>query len=148
MNTNMTQNNYTAFRGARENGHCACGDYPRHNDRPADDPHYKLTVNTRDKKLNLFRNGKQYKSYPVAIGKPSTPTPKGNFRIINKDDNPIGPQFGAKWLGLSAPHIGIHGTNHPESIGHAVSDGCIRMHNRDILELYYMLPLGTPVTIE
>lgn len=132
----------------RNYGRCTCENRPpnpRKQDPP--DPHYKIIVRTREKKLDLFRNDKLYKTYPVAIGKPSTPTPKGNFRIINKDDNPSHPQFGAKWLGLSVPHIGIHGTNHPASIGHAVSDGCVRMHNRDILELYYMLPLGTPVSI-
>jgi lipoprotein-anchoring transpeptidase ErfK/SrfK len=112
------------------------------------DPGYRLAIHTYGKKLDLFRNGKLYKTYPVSVGSPATPTPKGNFRIINKDDNPWGPQFGVKWLGLSEPHIGIHGTNHPESIGLAVSEGCIRMYNRDILELYYMLPLGTPVTID
>jgi lipoprotein-anchoring transpeptidase ErfK/SrfK len=108
---------------------------------------YRITVDTRERKLELFRNGSLYKTYPVSVGSPSTPTPKGNFRIINKDDNPWGPQFGVKWLGLSYPHIGIHGTDHPESIGQAVSEGCIRMYNRDILELYHMLPLGTPVQV-
>ena len=132
----------------REYGRCNCDDRPPHTRK--ENPHntrYKILVRTRDKKLDLYRNDKHYKTYPVAIGKPTTPTPKGNFRIINKDDNPSHPQFGAKWLGLSVPHIGIHGTNHPESIGHALSEGCVRMHNRDILELYYMLPLGTPVEI-
>lgn len=109
---------------------------------------YRIIVQTSEKKLDLFRNGKLYKTYPVAVGKPSTPTPKGNFRIINKDDKPSGPQFGVKWLGLSVPHIGIHGTDQPKSIGQALSDGCVRMYNRDILELYYMLPLGTQVIIE
>ena len=40
--------------------------------------------------------------------------------------------FGTRWMGLSKPHYGIHGTNNPSSIGKAVSLGCIRMYNRDI----------------
>ena len=107
---------------------------------------YKIVVHTKEFRLDLFRNGKLYKSYPVAIGRPETPTPKGEFTIVNKDEDP-GPRFGARWLGLSVPHIGIHGTNHPQSIGRAVSEGCVRLHNPDIEELYWMLPLGTPVTI-
>lgn len=125
----------------------AFSDYPHYSNSFKEDPRYKIVVYTSENKLDLFRNDKLYKTYPVAVGSPSTPTPKGNFKIINKDDNPAGPQFSVKWLGLSVPHIGIHGTNRPESIGHAVSDGCVRMHNRDILELYYMLLLGTPVLI-
>jgi lipoprotein-anchoring transpeptidase ErfK/SrfK len=51
------------------------------------------------------------------------------------------------WLGLSIPHVGIHGTNNPSSIGGFVSKGCIRMQNRDVLELAGLVPIGTPVSI-
>ena len=110
------------------------------------DPPYKIIVRTRGKRLELYQGGRFLGVYPVAVGKPATPTPRGNFKIINKDATP-GARFGTKWLGLSAPHIGIHGTNEPESIGKAVSEGCIRMFNRDVETLFYRLPLGTPVTI-
>lgn len=110
------------------------------------DPAYLIIVHTKERRLDVFRDGKLDKSYPAAVGKPSTPTPKGRFKIINKDSSP-GPRFGARWLGLSAPHIGIHGTNHPQSIGQAISEGCIRLYNPDIEELYWTLPIGTPVTI-
>jgi lipoprotein-anchoring transpeptidase ErfK/SrfK len=75
-------------------------------------------------------------------------TPKGNFKIINKAHNSGGP-FGARWLGLSAPYgdYGIHGTNNPSSIGKAVSNGCIRTYNNNIIELYNLVPVGTPVKI-
>jgi lipoprotein-anchoring transpeptidase ErfK/SrfK len=111
-------------------------------------PRYSITVNTAARKMTLFRDGKIFKTYPIAIGKPSTPTPKGNFRIINKAHNPGGP-FGARWLGLSAPNgdYGIHGTNNPSSIGKAVSNGCIRTYNNNIIELYNTVPVGTPVKI-
>lgn len=107
---------------------------------------YSITIHTTARTLTLYRNGQRMKSYPIAVGKPSTPTPKGTFKIVNKAVNPGGP-FGARWLGLSKPHIGIHGTNNPLSIGKAVSNGCIRMYNKDVIELYHLVPIGTTVKI-
>jgi lipoprotein-anchoring transpeptidase ErfK/SrfK len=89
------------------------------------------------------------KTYPIAIGNASTPTPKGNFKIVNKARKPGGP-FGARWLGLSAPNgdYGIHGTNNPASIGKTVSNGCIRTYNNNnIIELYNLVPVGSSVKI-
>jgi len=109
---------------------------------------YSITINVTARRLTLLKNGKVFKTYPIAVGKPSTPTPKGNFRIINKAYQPGGP-FGARWLGLNAPNgdYGIHGTNNPSSIGNAVSNGCIRTYNNNIIELYNTVPIGTPVKI-
>jgi len=88
------------------------------------------------------------KSYPIATGTPNTPTPLGNWRIIQKLMNPGGP-FGTRWMKLSITWggYGIHGTDNPASIGKAASHGCIRMFNEDIEELYDIVPLGTPVRI-
>jgi L,D-transpeptidase ErfK/SrfK len=105
-----------------------------------------IVIKTKARVLDLYVNGKLYKTYPVAVGKFLTPTPKGSFRIINKSRNPGGP-YGARWIGLSKPHIGIHGTNNPASIGKAVSNGCIRMHNKDIEELFGLVRIGAPVKI-
>ena len=71
---------------------------------------FHIDINVSTHTLTLFRNNEVFKSYKVAVGKPSTPTPKGNFRIINKAINPGGP-FGARWLGLNVPNgdYGIHG---------------------------------------
>lgn len=107
---------------------------------------YRILINTSSKIMTLYRNGIVYKTYPIAVGKPSTPTPKGNFTIINKAYNPGGP-FGARWLGLSKRGYGIHGTNNPSSIGKEISNGCIRTYNQNIIELYDLVPVGTPVTI-
>lgn len=107
---------------------------------------YEILINTSKFLLSLFKDGKLIKNYPIAIGKPSTPTPKGTFTIINKAHNPGGP-FGAKWLGLSIKGYGIHGTNDPSSIGKAVSNGCIRTYNDNIIELYNTVPIGTTVRI-
>jgi len=111
-------------------------------------PTYSILINTKDKKLSLYRENKLIKTYPIAIGKPSTPTPKGVFKIINEAINPGGP-FGIRWLGLSAPNgdYGIHGTNTPSSIGKAVSNGCVRMFNKDVLEVSNLVRIGTKVTI-
>lgn len=81
-----------------------------------------------------------------SFGKPSTPTPLGNFKIVNKVINPGGP-FGVRWMGLSIPGYGIHGTNNPPSIGTRASNGCIRMYNKDVIEVFNKVPIGTPVQI-
>ncbi len=107
---------------------------------------YKIVIRINPKKLDLYKQDKLYKTYPVAVGKPQTPTPRGNFTIINKAINPGGP-FGTRWMGLSKPHIGIHGTNNPSSIGKAVSNGCIRMYNKDVEELSGLVGIGTHVSI-
>ncbi|NFN87733.1 L,D-transpeptidase [Clostridium sporogenes] len=109
---------------------------------------YRIIINRQAHTLTLFGNNNVYKTYKVAVGKPSTPTPKGTFKIVNHAVNPSGP-FGTRWLGLSAPYgdYGIHGTNNPSSIGKSVSNGCIRMFNNDVIELSNLVPIGTSVTI-
>lgn len=109
---------------------------------------YRITINVNKRSLTLFRDNKVFKTYKVAVGKPSTPTPKGTFKIVNKAVNPGGP-FGAKWMGLNAPNgdYGIHGTNDPSSIGKAISNGCIRMYNKDVIEVFNLVPIGTVVKI-
>ena len=107
---------------------------------------YSILVSRTNRQLYLLQNGNVIKNYLVGLGKILTATPTGTFKIINKVPNPGGP-FGAMWMGLSKPHYGIHGTNDPQSIGKLVSKGCIRMHNRDVLELSKIVPIGTIVTI-
>ncbi|UWG97070.1 L,D-transpeptidase [Dehalobacter sp. DCM] len=107
---------------------------------------YTIVISLQKHQLYLYKDNRQIRTYPVAVGKPATPTPKGSFKIINKAPNPGG-VFGAMWLGLSISGYGIHGTNNPQSIGRSVSNGCIRMANKDVLELAGMIPIGTPVTI-
>lgn len=108
---------------------------------------YRIIVSKSSRILTLMRNGIVQKTYPVAIGKMLTATPTGNFVIVNREPNPGGP-FGVMWLSLSKAGYGIHGTNNPSSIGKAVSNGCIRMYNSDVLELAQAVPNGTAVTIQ
>lgn len=105
-----------------------------------------IDVSTSRHTLTLMDGNNVLKKYPIAVGKMLTPTPSGAYKIINKQRNPGGP-FGAFWMGLSKPHYGIHGTNNPSSIGKNVSHGCIRMHNKDVLELATKVSVGTKVVI-
>jgi lipoprotein-anchoring transpeptidase ErfK/SrfK len=118
----------------------------------------RIVVSIPDRKLVLLEGDRIVKVYDVAVGKPSTPSPHGEFKIISHVSNPTwygpeqtvapGPEnpIGTRWLGLSVKGYGIHGTNAPGSIGKAASHGCIRMRNRDVEELFAMVGVG--VTVE
>ena len=105
-----------------------------------------IDVSVSKLQLKLYNASLLLKTYSISVGKILTPTPNGNYIIINKELNPGGP-FGVLWMGLSKPHYGIHGTNNPASIGKKVSHGCIRMHNDDVLELSSIVPTSTNVYI-
>ncbi|MDT8390908.1 MAG: L,D-transpeptidase family protein [Lentisphaeria bacterium] len=121
--------------------------------------HFTLTLNDGDRLFKL---------YHVAIGKEGR-TPVGTFKIKNKlrepawtppgKNIPFGdPEnvLGTRWLGIvptgatdpSLRGYGIHGTWEPQSIGSAASQGCLRMHNKDVEELFDIVPVGTPVIIK
>ncbi|WP_174842968.1 L,D-transpeptidase family protein [Neobacillus mesonae] len=108
---------------------------------------YSIQVSISKRRLTLYHNGKLTKIFPIAVGKMLTRTPPGEYMIVNRQINPGGP-FGVMWLSLSKQGYGIHGTNDPSSIGKAVSHGCIRMYNRDVLQLSGMVPNGTRVVIQ
>lgn len=119
---------------------------------PADEvtisPEYVISIDTRTLQLTLNRRGQQIAVFPVAVGKPDTPTPLGDWKIIQKTVNPGG-AFGARWMRLNCSWggYGIHGTDNEASIGSAVSHGCVRMHNNDVIRLYDLVSLGTRVKI-
>ncbi|MGE5554238.1 MAG: L,D-transpeptidase family protein [Betaproteobacteria bacterium] len=121
---------------------------------------YRIVVNIPSRTLSLRLGEVLVRRYPVAVGRPQTPSPLGRYRITVKVVNPTwyprrrppvppGPQnpVGTRWLGLNAPNLGIHGTNAPDSIGQAVSGGCIRMRNEDVEELFALVEVGTPVEL-
>jgi lipoprotein-anchoring transpeptidase ErfK/SrfK len=95
----------------------------------------------------------------VAVGKTATPSPAGDFKIVNRVANPTyyhkgqvvaageNNPVGSRWMGLSAQGYGIHGTNQPGSIGKAASTGCIRMGKHDVEELFTLVNVGDQVTI-
>lgn len=118
-----------------------------------------IEINLPSRTLSLYRDGILLKEYPVCVGKQSTPTPQGEYKVVYKTVNPYwinkedvvppGPQnpLGVRWIGITKT-IGIHGNNRPDSIGGYASAGCIRMYNRDVEEVYTLVPLSTPVSIK
>ena len=96
----------------------------------------------------VYSDGELIKTYEVSGGKPSTPSPVGTWKIISKDT--WGEGFGGAWLGFNVPWgmYGIHGTTEPWFIGkNNTSQGCIRMKNDEVKELYELIPYNTVVTI-
>lgn len=108
----------------------------------------QVIISLQKKKLFLKQANEQFETFPIAIGKSETPTPKGIYSIANKKILTDINVFGSHWLGLNLPGYGIHGTNHPEQIGQKVSNGCIRMHNTDIQYLFSRVHIGTTVIIK
>ncbi|MDU2063834.1 MAG: L,D-transpeptidase [Sporomusaceae bacterium] len=105
-----------------------------------------ILIEKSRRQLSLLQGNRVFRQYPIAIGKPGTPTPVGNFAIAVKVVNPGG-VLGTRWLGLNYDTYGIHGTNRPWLIGQQVSNGCIRMHNSHVEELFGLTFVGTPVAI-
>ncbi len=119
----------------------------------------RIVVDISQRRLTLFRNGKRELTATVAVGSPATPTPTGRYyvnqRLVPTD---AGGPFGPGAIGISAfsnvltgwtqgGPVAIHGTNEPWSIGHAVSDGCIRLPNATLLRVFRETLAGTPVII-
>lgn len=114
--------------------------------RAAQRPALKIAIVKSARTLTLFQGNEPARSYPIAIGKPSTPTPVGNYVVATKIPNPGG-VLGTRWLGLNYDAYGIHGTNRPWLIGRMVSNGCVRLHNAHVEELFSLVQIGTPVII-
>lgn len=110
--------------------------------------HSLIEIDVAKRCLFLYQNDVMVKEYPVAVGKSSTPTPLGEWKIVQKSLN-WGNGFGTRWMGLNVPWgiFGIHGTNKPGSIGTFASHGCIRMLNRHAEDLYPRVSEGTTVRI-
>ncbi|MDD3852579.1 MAG: peptidoglycan-binding protein [Syntrophomonadaceae bacterium] len=107
-----------------------------------------IVIDVNERSLVLYEDYKEKARFSVAVGKSSTPTPLGEWKVVHKSLN-WGNGFGTRWMGLNVPWgiYGIHGTNKPGSIGSYASHGCIRMFNRDVEKLYPMVPMGTTVKI-
>ncbi|MBM7557216.1 L,D-transpeptidase family protein [Halanaerobacter jeridensis] len=108
----------------------------------------KILIILEQKQLHFYNNGQLDRSFSVAVGKQNTPTPTGNFSIINKIKNPYNPTLGTRWLQFTSRMHGIHGTNQPHLIGQAVSKGCVRMYNRDVEYIFPQVSIGTTVQIK
>jgi hypothetical protein len=119
----------------------------------------RIEIDVSARRLAFFRDGVPVLQATVAVGAPATPTPIGRYyvnqRLIPVDKS--GP-FGPGAIGISAfsnvltgwtqgGPVAIHGTNEPWSIGHSVSNGCIRLPNAVLRRLFYAVTAGTPVII-
>jgi len=121
---------------------------------------FSIVVDKSQNILTLKSGQEIIKTYRVSTGKNSC-TPVGTFKVINKIIDP--PWYkepgvmipagdpknvlGSRWLGISKPSYGIHGTIQPETIGQSVTEGCVRMRNEEVEELYILVPEGTEVII-
>ena len=121
----------------------------------------KILINAASRLMLFYDGDKKLAVYHLGLGKVSTPTPTGYYKITDKEINPSwidpsdpeyevpsGPDnpLGYRWMQFSG-NYGIHGTNRPESIGSYVSNGCVRMNERDVEELFDAVEVGTPVEI-
>lgn len=120
--------------------------------------HEYLRVNRETLRATLYRAGRPIWSAPIGTGRPSLPTPAGNFYITEKLVAIGGPFYGPYAFGTSAYAptltdwpgggvIGIHGTDAPQLIPGRPSHGCIRLRDGDIVRLWPLVDVGTPIEI-
>jgi lipoprotein-anchoring transpeptidase ErfK/SrfK len=127
----------------------------------------RIVVDLSRFRIAVVRDGKVIVRFPIAHGTRQYPTPTGTYRIVNKQKDPtwtpppdsdwakgLGPippgpgnPLGTRWMGTSAPYVGIHGTPASGSIGTRASHGCIRMRIPDAERIYEEVAVGMPVKI-
>jgi lipoprotein-anchoring transpeptidase ErfK/SrfK len=126
-----------------------------------------VVIFRESKRLTLFDGRRAVRSFGIATGTSEYPTPVGNFSVATKQRDPWwipppdsewaqgkepvppgpGNPLGTRWMGLTAPLVGIHGTPDAASIGYSASHGCIRMRVPDAEALFNEVEVGTPVLI-
>ena len=120
---------------------------------------FNILVDKSQNILLLKNNEEIIKTYIVSTGKNNC-TPAGTFKIVNKLSNPtwfkagavVSPQsaenvLGTRWMGFDLAGYGIHGTTEPKELGKQVTQGCVRLSNADVEEIYSIVPVGTEVTV-
>jgi len=135
-----------------------------------------IVVNVPERRLYLVQSDKRALRYAVGVGRAEGLNFRGSAIIGRKEkwphwtptanmmaampryrsyaggmagglDNPLGARALYLYRDGHDTYFRLHGTNEPESIGHAVSSGCIRLFNQDIIDLYNRVPVGTHVTV-
>jgi hypothetical protein len=126
-----------------------------------------LVVDRTLHRVSLYsKRGLKLKMLGVAVGQSSYPTPLGRYEIVTKQRNPWwyppnsawaagedpvppgpGNPLGTRWMGISAPGVGLHGTPDAASVGYSASHGCIRMRISDAEWLFVRVRVGSPVWI-
>lgn len=120
---------------------------------------YSILVDKSQNTLILKADGEVFKTYVVATGANNS-TPIGTYQIKEKIVDPTWYKAGAvvppdspdnilgtRWMAITLEHYGIHGTTDESTLGRQVTAGCIRMRNKDVEELYSIVPIGTEVVI-
>jgi lipoprotein-anchoring transpeptidase ErfK/SrfK len=107
-----------------------------------------IVVNLSTFCLSYYEEDTLISKYPVGIGKLSTPTPPGNYQIVEKltfeKPDVVDLDFGSRRMILSSDKTCLHGSWSGPVAGH-VSGGCVRMYNQDIEEIFSKVEVGTPV---
>jgi hypothetical protein len=120
----------------------------------------RVVVDLSERRVTLYRDGRKVLATTAAVGAPGTPTPVGTFYVDQRllASNPSGP-YGPGAIGIAAYSdvltgwaqggpIAIHGTNRPDLLGEAISNGCVRVRNPILLRLFRATLAGTPVVIQ
>jgi L,D-transpeptidase catalytic domain/Putative peptidoglycan binding domain/Bacterial Ig domain len=127
----------------------------------------KLVIEQSKFRVRAYEDGKLIAEFPVAVGTAQYPTPVGTYVITEKLKNPTwippnspwakglepippgaGNPLGTRWIGTSAPAIGLHGTPQAWTIGSRASHGCVRMHIKDVEKLFELVEVGQPVVFK
>ena len=122
-----------------------------------------IIVNKQTNELAFINNGMIEGVFPVATGISEELTPEGEFSIVVKAVNPYyrkknipggspNNPLGSRWIGFDAKETdgriyGVHGTNNPLSIGRYITQGCVRMQNKEVEALFNKVPIGTKILI-
>jgi lipoprotein-anchoring transpeptidase ErfK/SrfK len=125
-----------------------------------------IVIQRESRVLRLYAGTRLWQTFGVAVGQSSYPTPLGLYEIAvmwrhpwwyppdsdwARGSSPVPPgpgnPLGTRWMGLTAPGVGIHGTPDAASIGYSASHGCIRMHISSAEWLFNNVSIGTPVYI-
>lgn len=141
---------------------------------PHDQPSTHVVIRLKERRLDLMGDDATtpVESFPIAVGRAGHETPTGRFQVEEMLEHPDffkfdpkdplrvlerippGPAnpLGERWIGFAHGEgwtwtVGIHGTPHPELLGRAVSGGCIRMRNADVIRIYDRVRLGTTVVV-
>jgi len=131
----------------------------------------KVYVDTKEHFLLIYDNDQLIAEFPITPGSSTLPAPIGVWKILGIATMPVfrhdegvlqhgvksdiafnlppGPNnpVGVLWIGLNKPHVGVHGTNNPETIGRAASHGCIRTANWDAARIKDLVSVGNVVSI-
>jgi lipoprotein-anchoring transpeptidase ErfK/SrfK len=125
-----------------------------------------IVIRRGSNELHLYNGERPWRTFPVATGQSSYPTPLGSWHVVDMQRDPWwrppdspwaeglkpippgpGNPLGTRWMGLDAAGVGMHGTPDAASIGYSASHGCIRMRIPDAEWLFDHIQIGTPVFI-